>query len=326
MPVFRVLMSGAQAVDSTCMERTDDSSRASRAGAESGQVRALDLTAVERIVRGRLPGLEAIYDRFVRGARSAFSRELSVKSGLELQSLRQEKYGAWLKQAPDPFCAQPFSLKPLSGSAALVFTPLLANQLVDVLMGGNGSFASAKRAREYSEIERRLLTKFAALLVELLADAWSPVLQVSAICGRLNTSPQTLNLGSPTDWISSAAISVELAGKCSDLFLLLPMYALGPVKDKLEAGGAGAAPAADSASRTKLTRQLLLTEADVSVMLGKGKITGRELLNLKVGDVIALETRADSDAVVRVEGKPKFSAALGTAAGNKAAIIKSRKS
>ena len=289
---------------------------------QAQEARALDLTNVERIVRGRMPGLEMVYDRFVRGVRGVFARELGVNCSVELGALEQEKYGPWLQKMTPPVCAHLITLSPLNGSSVVVFSPQLAGQVVDLLMGGSGAFASAKRERVYTDIERRLLEKFISALLIEYGFSWESLGKISPSYKSMETAPQALGVAAPTDWVSLAHLDVELAGKTSRLTVAVPMFSLSVFRDKLEAGNVSTSSQKDGASKAKLREHLKQTELNLSVVLAEGKMTAGEVLNLQVGDVIALDAGADEDAVVMVEGKPKYKAEIGTKSGNRAAIIK----
>ncbi|MCB0343749.1 MAG: flagellar motor switch protein FliM [Bdellovibrionales bacterium] len=317
---FVRLCVGKEASITISMENAS-TEQAGKAQEGEDEVRALDLTGVERIVRGRMPGLEMVYDRFVRAARAQFSRQLGVNCSVELASLGQEKYGPWLQKYSPPLCAHRISIKPLKGSGVILFSPLLASQLVDLLMGGKGKFASPKREREYSDIERRLLAKFISALLEDFGSAWEPIARLQPSYQLMESSPQALSLAAPTDWVSTAKINVELLGRVSDLEIALPVFSLSPLREKLEAVGSGSTAEADSASQIKLKEHLARTEVSLSVVLAEGKITAREVLNLKVGDVVELGVSADEDATIKVEGKPKFRAKIGALRGSRAATV-----
>ncbi len=295
--------------------------RGARSEPSKQEARELDLTSVERIARGRLPGLEMIYDRFTRNVRAAFTRELEASCSLEFGGLKQEKYGVWLKSLSAPVCAHLFSMAPLGGTGLFMLSGVLAEQLVDILMGGKGMFVGKRREREYSDIERRLLAKFISKLVEEYGVAWEPFARLTPIYKSMESAPQAINVASPTDTVSAAVLEVEIAGKKSELTVVVPMFSLNPIREKLEAGNMASTASRDNSAASKLSAHLCATKVGVSVVLAEGKLKGRDVLNLKVGDVIPLEAAADADAVVKVEGRPKFHAKIGSKSGNRAAVI-----
>ena len=61
--------------------------------------------------------------------------------------------------------------------------------------------------------------------------------------------------------------------------------------------------------------------ANVSVQLAAGKVKAKDFLGLQVGDVVTMETNPSEEALVMIEGAPKYYGYVGSYRGNRACRI-----
>jgi flagellar motor switch protein FliM len=285
------------------------------------EARRVDLTAQERIVRGRMPGIDLVYDRFARSVRPALSSMLGQSCMLNVSAVSVTKFGAWAKTLKLPSSIHIFRMPPLQGQAMLTISSQLGFSIVDCLFGGKGGKPGKIEGREFTAIENRLIAKVVLLALDHLKEAWSAVSEIDFVYVRSEQNPLAVNIISASDMAVIVDIALELDHSTGSLNFCLPYLLLEPLKETLASGFHGGGLHADEETKRRITRNVMDAEVELSVCLAKGKLKSRDLLKLKVGDIIPLATPADAKAIISIQGKPKFEGVVGDHRGSRAVKI-----
>ena len=285
---------------------------ASAGGAAGGQqddrvVVVYDLTSQDRIIRGRLPQLDVIYEKFMRSFRVSLSSALRRIAALNHASTDFLKFGEFINTLPMPTCMSVLRFNALRGSALLVIESKLAYALVDSFFGGDDRPYTKIEGKEFTPIELSIVKKVVELAIDDLEEAWVSVEKIDCSFVRTEVNPQFVGIVPPTDVVIASTFDVELENANGTITLVIPYATIEPIKQKLSSGFQVESDQTDKKLWTSIIQeQLLETEIDVKVDLGYSEITLSELMGLKVGDVIALDQDATGEFDVQIEGKRKF--------------------
>jgi flagellar motor switch protein FliM len=298
------------------------------AAGDEPAVHAIDLTSQERSVRGRLPGLEMVIDRFARASRSSLGSFFGQMPAVSVGGADLLRFGAFLGRLPRPVYLQLFKLTPLRGQGIITVTPAVVASLLQVFFGGNPSRRTAFPAREFSPIEQRILDRLGTRLLADLREAWRPVEPLECTLVRAETNPFFATICGMDDLVLHVELRIEVEG-CDDgvLALCIPNAALDPVRPRLQTligSRDDDADATTGAWRERLRAALAGAEVEVSAELGTRTLRMREVLGLKAGDVIGLGTGREGPVVLKVEGRPRFLGAPGAVGGNNAVQVTAR--
>ena len=280
-----------------------------------------DLANQERIIRGRMPTMELIHDRFARQFRTNLAKFLGRTCFANVGGIEMIKFGLFMKKLPLPSSLHIFRMPPLSGYALMVVSSQLVFGIVDGLFGGSGQGRVKIEGREYTPIENRLIGKVVMMALDVLKDAWAPIHPVDFVYVRSEFNPLAIAIVPPTDVVIIVTIEVELESESTTLTLCTPYSTIEPLRGKLATGFQSTRLEVDSGLIRRMEKNIKHTMASASVQLAQGTIKGRELLNIGVGDVITMETNPTDEALVMVEGTPKFYGYVGSYRGNRAVRI-----
>ena len=286
--------------------------------AKEGGVRGYDLASQERIIRGRMPTMELIHDRFCRSFRSAMSKFLGRTCFVSVGGIEIVKFGIFLKKLPLPSSLHIFRMPPLQGYALLVVSSPLVFGIVDTLFGGKGSGKVKIEGREFTAIETRLVGKVTMMALETMKEAWSPVHPVDFVYVRSEFNPLAIAIVPPTDVVIIVTIEVELENDSTTLTMCIPYSTIEPIRQKLTTGFQSTRLEVDNTAYQRMHANLFKTDVNLKVELARGKITARTAASIKPGDIIPLETNPTDEAVISVEGIPKFRGYVGSFRGSKA--------
>jgi flagellar motor switch protein FliM len=288
-------------------------------------VRVLDLTSQERSLRGRLPGLDLVLDRFVRALRPSLGAFFGRIPAVAVTGVELVKLARVTERLTQPVCLQLFRLTPLRGQGVVVLRGPLVGTLLQVFFGGSLARIAPIGERELSSIEQRVLERFGARVLADLREAWRPVGVLELALVRSETNPAFAAITGPQDLVLQLDVQITAEGaEDGTLSICIPNGALDPVRHRLAArpGEEAEAPAAVWSDRMRAL--IADAELELSAELGTRRMRVREVLALAPGDVIPLGTGRDGPVLVRVEGRPRFVGAPGMSGGSNAVRVTGR--
>src|SRR3954471_9668718 len=266
-----------------------------------------DLTSQDRIIRGRLPQLDVIYEKFMRSFRVSLSSALRKIATLTHASTDFLKFGEFINTLPMPTCMSVLRFNALRGSALFVIESKLAYALVDNFFGGADRPYTKIEGKDFTPIELSIVRKVVDLAIEDLESAWASVEKIEASFVRTEINPQFVGIVPPTDIVIASTFDVELENANGTITLVIPYATIEPIKQKLSTGFQVESDQTDKKMWTAIIRsQLLETGVNIKVNLGTSEITLNELMDLKVGDVIPRDQDSNGEFDVQGEGVPKF--------------------
>ena len=280
-----------------------------------------DLTSQEKVIRGRMPVLELINDRFARLVRSSLSSFLRKPVGATVISNDMTKYSEFLKKLSAPTSLHIYRMEPLRGNIIVVLESKLVFCLVDLSFGGSGTESFKVEGREFTDIENRLVNNILNIMLDNLKEAWKNIQPISLHFVRSEVSPQFATIVAPDDIVVNIILEFEIENSTGKVTLCIPYASLEPLKEKLQGGIQSEQLERNSTWAEGFRRQLFSVPVEVMVRLGNAEVTGKELLNLNVGDVIQLDTFSKDELRVEVGGITRFMGYPGLYKGNQALQI-----
>src|SRR3954469_2119143 len=289
--------------------------------ASEAEITPYDLTNQDRVIRGRMPTLDIIYERFIRLYRMSLSNSLRKIATISIISTDLLKFGEFVNTLPIPSCMCIMRFESLRGPALLVFESKLAYALVDSFFGGTDRPYTKIEGKEFTRIELSIMKKVMDLAIRDLEEAWAPVHKTDISYIRTEVNPQFVGVVPPSDVIISTTFEVELENASGTTAPVTQYSTIEPIKNKLNASFQTEADRSDREWVAKMEEHLRNAEAGVLVNLGISTITVGDLVNLSVGDIIPLGQDADGELDLLVEGVGKFKCFFGVSRGNRAVQI-----
>ena len=287
---------------------------------EDSNVVTFDLANQDRIIRGRMPVLEIINDRFARQLSHNLATILRKRLDINPTSVDMTKFGEFMRSLPVPTSINIFRMNPLRGNALLIVDTRLVFAFVENFFGGTGTQPKVE-GRDFTPIEQAIVKKVVLTSLEELEDAWKPVHDIKIEYQRTEINPQFASIIPPSDVVVVVSFEVELENAIGNLILALPYATIEPIRSKLYASYQSERLEIDQAWLNRLKDRLLQTPLELLVSLGSTEITPRQLLNLEEGDILLFDNDTQEPLMAEVEGIPKFYGKPGQIKGNKAFII-----
>ena len=287
--------------------------------AHDGVARSVDLSSQDRIVRGRMPTLEMINERFARHLRISLFNLLRRSTEITVGGVRLEKFGEYIHTLPVPTSLSMIRVKPLRGTALFVMDARLVFTLVDHFFGGGGRFHAKVEGREFTLTETRVMRMVLELAFRDLIEAWGPVLPLEFEYINSEVNPQFANIVSPSEVVVICSFKLELEGGGGEMHLTLPYSMIEPIRDLLDAGMQSDRSEGDGRWLKALREEIRLAPVEVSCKLVELELSVAELLRLKPGDVIPMDM--PERVTLYAEGIPAFHGHFGASQGRHAVQV-----
>lgn len=285
---------------------------------DQGTARQYDLTNQDRIIRGRMPTLEIINDRFARLHRITLSSNLRRIIDLTTAQTEMMKFGEFIRTLPVPTSLHVLKMEPMRGHTLLVLESKLIFNLLDCFFGGTGKSNFKIEGRDFTSIENRVVQKLVNAALDDLSQAWKPVVDIDFQYVRTEVNPQFAAIVPPSDIVITVRFELELDRIVGRMILCLPYSTIEPIRSRLYASYQSDQLEVDVRWVERLKKRIQEVMVELTLELGKTTVKGRDLLQLDVGDVLVLNQDIEKPLVVKIENIPKLKAFAGTHKGSKA--------
>lgn len=286
---------------------------------EPGEARNYDFASQDRIVRGKLPTLEMINERFARTLRIGIYNLLHRSAELSVRGIDLLRFGEYMHSLQVPTNLNLVKMKPLRGTALVVYEPRLVFTLVDNFFGGGGKYPARIEGREFTPTEMRVIQLLLKQTFADLVESWAPVMPVEFEYLNSEVNPHFANIISPREYIVVSRFNIELDGGGGEMHVAFPYAMLEPIREQLDAGVQSDRIERDEGWMRAMRAQLQDAEVELSSAIAQRQISLRELSKLKVGDVIPIEL--PRTVTLQVEQMPLFSGEFGVHNGRNAVKV-----
>jgi len=282
-------------------------------GAADGDIGSYDFTSQDRIVRGRLPTLEMINERFARHFRISLFNMLRRSAEISVGGVQMLKFAEYVHSLFVPTSLNMVRISPLRGTALFVIDPKLVFTVVDNFFGGDGRFHTKIEGREFTPTEIRVIQMLLAQAFNDLREAWSPVLPVTFEYLNSEVNPQFANIVSPTEVIVVSTFHIELEGGGGDLHVTMPYSMIEPIREQLDTGLQSDRSERDERWTISLQEEMKEACVGLSSTLLEASVSLRDVLKFEPGDVIPVDL--PRQVTLRVEDVPAFRGQVGVSRG-----------
>ena len=290
------------------------------AGAAGGATQ-YDLLNQERIIRGRMPTLELINDRFIRRQSVAWTGLLREAVDFIVVGTQVIKFGELLKKIPMPSSLNVFHMHPLRGNGLFIMDAFLVYLVVDYFFGGKAQTHVKPEGRDFTPVQLRIVKKLLSHALSDLEKSWQAVLPAKVEYVRSESNPQFAMVVTASEIVVVVTLQVLMGDMTRELFLVYPYAMLEPIKEKLYSGLVSDQLEQDSGWTGKFREKLQECHLPLTVRLGTTTVTLRDVLNFAPGDVVVLDQRPGDLLDCYIEGYHKFQGSPGVYKGNHACRV-----
>jgi flagellar motor switch protein FliM len=297
-------------VDALLEGVTGESQKTVEEAAEHGEVRAYNISSQERIVRGRMPTMEIVNERFARNLRVGLFNFIRRSPEISVGPVAVQRYSAFLRELAVPTNFNIVAIRPLRGNGMIVCEPSLVFGIIDTLFGGIGKFQTRIEGRDFSATEQRVINRLVDVITTEYKKAWKGIYPLELDYQRSEMQPQFANIATPSEIVIATSFQLEIGDIQGSIHFCFPYSTLEPIRDVLYSSTQGDSMEVDRRWVNVLTREIQAAEVTLVAELAKADATVEQLMSLKKGDFIELERMPKIQATV--DGVPVFECHYGT--------------
>lgn len=253
-----------------------------------GGVHTYNIGTQERIVRGRMPTLELINERFARYLRIGLFNYMHRTTEISVGPIRVQKYSEFIRNLVVPTNLNLVAAKPLRGTSLFVFDPNLVFLVVDNMFGGDGRFHTRVEGRDFTPTEQRIIQGLLNVVFTEYTRSWKPVYDISFEYIRSEMNSQFANIATPSEIVISTTFSLEFGGTAADMHICFPYSMVEPIRDLLYSSMQSDQLSSDHRWILMLRKQLKDAEIEIAAQLATTTVTLGQILKMKTGDIIPL--------------------------------------
>ncbi len=275
--------------------------------------RAYNLGTQERIVRGRMPTMELINERFARFLRIGLFNYMHRNAEISVGPIKVQKYSEFIRNLVVPTNLNLVAAKPLRGTSLFIFDPNLVFLVVDNMFGGDGRFHTRVEGRDFTMTEQRIIQNLLDVVFTEYARSWKPVHDMKFEYIRSEMNSQFANIATPSEIVVSTTFSIEFGGAAAEMHICFPYSMLEPIRDLLYSSMQSDQLSTDKRWITTLRKQLHSAEVELTAELTHAALTLGQIQKMKVGDVIPVAI--PESIVATVDGVPLLECTFGQRQG-----------
>ena len=258
-------------------------------GDEGGGPRAYNLGTQERIVRGRMPTMELINERFARYLRIGLFNYMHRNAEISVGPIKVQKYSEFIRNLVVPTNLNLVSAKPLRGTGLFIFDPNLVFLIVDNMFGGDGRFHTRVEGRDFTQTEQRIIQGLLNVVFSEYGRSWKPVHELNFEYIRSEMNSQFANIATPSEIVVSTTFSIEFGGSAAEMHICFPYSMLEPIRDLLYSSMQSDQLSTDQRWIVMLRKQLKDAEVEIKAQLATTTVTLGDIQKMRVGDIIPLQ-------------------------------------
>ena len=300
-------------VDALLQGITGESQKLEQEHVDDGAVRNYDISSQERIVRGRMPTMEIINERFARNIRIGLFNFIRKSPEISIGSIKVQKYSAFLREIVVPTNFNIVSVRPLRGSGLIVCDPTLVFAVIDSLFGGAGKYHTRIEGRDFSPTEQRIIGRLVDVITAEYKKAWTGIYPLELDYQRSEMQPQFANIATPSEIVVATSFTLEIGDTSGTIHFCIPYATLEPIRDVLYSTIQGDAAEPDKRWVNLMKQQIQSAQVELVAELAQAPATVEQLLSFKAGDFIELDLHPSIQA--KVVGVPVFDCHYGISNG-----------
>jgi len=268
-------------------------------------INTYDFRHPARVSKDQLRTLQNLHDNFARLLSATFSTLQRAIIEVTLVSVDQITYSEFIMSLTSPSCTYVFRMDPLEGVSVVDFSQSVVFSFVDRLFGGRGSSISAER--EITWIEKSVMNNIINRTLRDLERTWERIIPLECNVEMLETNPEFVQVVPASETV--VLISFELKSESVNglINLCYPYITIEPIALRL--GGQNLVSSAKEVPKEELIKnrkRVELFDVTARTNLGYASVTVRDLLDMKAGDILTLDTRVNDDVEIYVEDELKF--------------------
>jgi flagellar motor switch protein FliM len=259
----------------------------------------------DRIAKDQLRSIYVLHETFARSLASSLSAYLRAYVIVNLVSVEQLSFTEFQQVLPSPTVVATIRAKPFDSSCLLELNPTMIFPMLEMLLGGS-AVSLTKVQREVTEIEQSILEGVFKLMLRDLKEAWKGIANIDFAIDGYETEPQLMQILAPNEAIVAVSIEIRIGEVSGMMNIGIPSIIIKMLSHKFAEQWTIRKTEPTEEEMNRVFERVRPSKIEVDARLRGPTLSMRDLLRLKVGDVLTFDYPAGRDLSVELNGKHKF--------------------
>jgi flagellar motor switch protein FliM len=275
-----------------------------------------DFHRADRISQDQMRSVHLLHEYFSRNFASSLSAYLRAFVEVNLASLEQISYSAFIKTLPDPTLFASIGMPPMDGNLAFELNPALVYPMIDMILGGPGR--AMANNRNLTEIELNIVEGVIKLAMRDLKTAWHPIMEFDFFLDGKGTKAQMFQIVSPAETVIAIHLELKIGENNGMMNLCIPSRILKLLRNKFDQQWSVRRQKSAGSESERILELMKLVSVPLRGEIRNSTLTVDDLLKVSAGDIIELKERIGDPVVLTVAGKAKYLGRIVLKRGKKA--------
>jgi flagellar motor switch protein FliM len=275
--------------------------------ADTRKVKIYDFKRPDKFSKEQIRTVQIMHETFARLTTTSLSANLRTQVHVHVASVDQLTYEEFIRSIPTPTALAIINMDPLKGNAILEIDPAITFSIIDRLFGGKGE--SVSKQHELTDIEQSVMEGIIVRILGNMREAWAQVIDLRPRLGQIDTNPQFAQIVAPTEMVVLVTLETKVNDVEGMMNFCIPYLTIEPIIGKLSAQFwySSVKQGANAENLNVLKDKLVTVDVNVVAEIGTIQVPVRDVLSLRVGDVVRLyNVKIDDSLAVTIGGKQKF--------------------
>ncbi len=274
---------------------------------DTRKIKIYDFKRPDKFSKEQIRTVSIMHETFARLTTTSLSAQLRSLVHVHVASVDQLTYEEFIRSIPTPTTLAVINMDPLKGNAVLEIDPAITFSIIDRLFGGTGQ--GAKVSRDLTDIEQSVMEGIIVRILANMREAWTQVIDLRPRLGQIETNPQFAQIVPPTEMVVLVTLETKVGEEEGMMNLCIPYLTIEPIISKLSSQFWFSSVRRSSTTQYLGTLKEKLSDVDMDVVaeIGTINLPIRDVLALRIGDVVNLSTvRVGDPLTLSVGNKKKF--------------------
>lgn len=275
---------------------------------DTRKIKIYDFKRPDKFSKEQLRTVSNMHETFARLTTTSLSAQLRSLVHVHVASVDQLTYEEFIRSIPTPTTLAVVNMDPLKGNAVLEIDPTITFCMIDRLFGGRGTTTGNKN-RDLTDIEQSVMEGIIVRILANMREAWTQVIDLRPRLGQIETNPQFAQIVPPSEMVVLVTLETKVGDEEGMMNFCIPYLTIEPIISKLSSQFWFSSVRRSSTTQYLGTLKEKLSSVDMDVVAEVGSIDLpiRDVLSLRVGDVIRLSNiRVGDPLTLSVGNKKKF--------------------
>ena len=274
----------------------------------SRKIKIYDFKRPDKFSKEQLRTVSNMHESFARLTTTSLSAQLRSLVHVHVATVDQLTYEEFIRSIPTPTTLAVIKMDPLKGNAVLEIDPTITFCMIDRLFGGRGA-TSGNKNRDLTDIEQEVMEGVIVRILANIREAWTQVIDLRPRFAQIETNPQFAQIVPPNEMVVLITLETKVGDEEGMMNFCIPYLVLEPIISKLSSQFWFSSVRKSSTTQYlgTIKQQLTTVDMDVVADIGTINLPIRDVLSLRVGDVVRLSNIKVGDPIsLSIGNKKKF--------------------